>query len=145
MRMIDATFLVGRFLFGGFFVFSAMSHLFNTAMLSGYAALKGVPLPQVAVFGTGLLLLIGGVCVILGLAPRLGLVALIVFLLGVTPIMHDFWAIADPIQRANEMGNFLKNTALLGACCAMMAIPVPWLYGVGHGLLLRRTAARPEA
>jgi uncharacterized membrane protein YphA (DoxX/SURF4 family) len=91
-----------------------------------YTAAKGVPLPEVAVFGTGVLLVVGGLSLLLGLMPRIGLACIAVFLIGVTPLMHNFWDITDPAQRMNEIGNFTKNLALLGACLMMVAVPRPW-------------------
>jgi hypothetical protein len=44
--------------------------------------------------------------------------------------MHNFWAIADPMQQAAEMGNFLKNVALLGGTLMVGMIPEPWTYSV---------------
>jgi hypothetical protein len=54
----------------------------------------------------------------------------IVFLLGVTPVMHNFWTIADETQRLTELINFSKNVALLGAALMMFAIPAPWPYSI---------------
>jgi putative oxidoreductase len=62
---------------------------------------------------------------LLGFMPRVGLSLIILFLVPVTLIMHNFWAVPDQARMA-ETTNFLKNTGLLGACFAMMALPVPW-------------------
>jgi hypothetical protein len=40
--------------------------------------------------------------------------------------MHDFWGIEDPNQRVNEMVNFTKNMALLGAALALMGVEETW-------------------
>src|SRR5690349_8057828 len=88
-------FAVGRAIFGGFFVFSAMNHFVNASTLAGYVASKGVPAPQVAVLATGLLLLLGGISLIVGAWPRAGAAMIMLFLLGVTPVMHDFWNATD--------------------------------------------------
>jgi hypothetical protein len=40
--------------------------------------------------------------------------------------MHDFWRIEDPNQRMNDMVNFAKNMALLGAALALMGVEEPW-------------------
>lgn len=125
-------FLIGRVLFGGFFIFSAFNHFTNGAAMTGYASAKGVPLAGAAVFLTGVLLLVGGVSIILGYLPKLGIAALVVFLLPVTFMMHDFWTVTDPQQRMAEMGNFAKNLALLGGALALSAIPEPWPVSLGE-------------
>ena len=71
-------------------------------MMAGYAASKGVPAPDLAVTATGLLLVLGGSILLLGVRPHLGALLIVVFLAGVTPMMHNFWAVADPGQRMGE-------------------------------------------
>jgi uncharacterized membrane protein YphA (DoxX/SURF4 family) len=56
----------------------------------------------------------------------LGAAALVGFLAGVTPIMHDFWNLEDPEKRQGEMINFMKNVALLGGALALMEVEEPW-------------------
>jgi putative oxidoreductase len=54
----------------------------------------------------------GGASILLGIKPKLGTAAIIGFLAGVSPLMHDFWRIEDPNQRMNDMVNFAKNIGL---------------------------------
>src|SRR5262245_1325099 len=126
---MDDLFLVGRLIFGGYFVWSGSNHIMNNAMYVQNTAPKGVPTPELAVHGTAALLIIGGLSSILGLMPRIGLACIGVFLIGVTPLMHNFWAVpAD--QRMVELGNFTKNLALLGATAMLAIVPRPWPYSV---------------
>jgi len=117
---------IGRALFGGFFLFNGIHHFMDVHTMSQFAASKGVPSPELAIMGTGALLILGGLSLVLGLWPRLGALMIVVFLLGVTPVMHNFWADTDPQMRMNDMGNFLKNVALLGGACIAAALPTPW-------------------
>lgn len=48
------------------------------------------------------------------------------FLVGVSPLIDDFWRMDDPNQRLNELAHFSKNLALLGATLALAAVPEPW-------------------
>jgi putative oxidoreductase len=123
-------FLVGRIIFGGFFVFNGINHFLNWAPTVQYVAAKGVPLPEVAVLLGTALMLIGGLSVLFGFVPDIGVACLALFLAVVSPLMHNFWDMSDPIQRMNEMGHFMKNIALLGASLTMLAIPRPWPYSV---------------
>lgn len=116
---------LGRILFGGYFFFSGLNHFINMNRLAGYAASKGVPMPELAVAISGALIVLGGLSVIFGFMPRVGLTLIVLFLIPVSLIMHNFWAEAEP-QRMSDMVNFLKNMGLLGACFSMMALPVPW-------------------
>ena len=123
---MKAAFLIGRLVFGGFFLYNGINHLRNRKSLAQYASGKGVPKAEAAVTATGILLAIGGTSLLLGVKPKSGAAAIIGFLAGVSPIMHDFWKAEDPNQRMNDMINFVKNMALLGAALAMMGIEEPW-------------------
>lgn len=90
-------------------------------MMSGYAKSKGAPLPKLSVAVSGLLLLGGGLSVLFNILPGIGLVALVLFLIPVTFIMHAFWKIQDPMAKMHEMVNFMKNLALLGAVLILLA------------------------
>lgn len=60
------------------------------------------------------------------LAEKLASDSSISFLVPVTLQMHRFWEIEDQGQRNNEMINFTKNFALVGAALMMMQIDEPW-------------------
>ena len=117
---------VGRIAVGGFFLYYGINNLIDFAGMTGYAAFKGVPMPSLAVIVGAVLLLIGGLSLLLGYRPVVGIVALVVFLLPVTMLMHNFWTIADPQMRVIEQGLWMRNIALAGAALFMLAIPRPW-------------------
>src|SRR5262249_3354147 len=119
-------FLIGRLVFGGFFLYNGINHLKSRKELTAYAQSKNVPKAELAVTATGLVLIGGGTSILLGVKPKLGVAAIAGFLAGGSPIMHNFWKIEDPQQRANEMINFSKNLALLGAALALMGVDEPW-------------------
>jgi putative oxidoreductase len=123
---MKAAFLIGRFVFGGFFLYNGINHIKQHKNLSQYAGLKNVPMPEQAVTASGVLLLLGGTSILLGAKPKIGTAAVIAFLAAVSPKMHDFWSQQDLSQRQNEMINFSKNMALLGAAVALMGIDEPW-------------------
>lgn len=126
--------LAGRIILGAYFLHAGWNHFRNRKMLAGYAASKKVPLPMTSIVGTGLLLTLGGLSLLLGLYPLVGLTLLAVFLVGVTPMIHNFWTLEDPMMRMGERVNFLKNMALLGAVLAITAVPQPWAYSVTDAL-----------
>ena len=119
-------FLIGRIIFGGYFIYNAFNHFTHVKMMSGYAATKSVPMPSVSIIISGLLLLLGGISVVLGVAPFIGLLCLIIFLIPVTFTMHSFWTDSDAASRMGNQINFYKNMALLGAVLMAFIIPRPW-------------------
>ena len=130
-------FVVGRVLFGGFFLFNGFNHFAHTGMMVQYAAAKGVPMPQVAVTVAAVLLVIGGLSLLFGYLPRVGIAALVLFLVPVTLYMHAFWKDADPQARTMDVVNFAKNVALLGGILSLIAIPEPWPVSVGEAMRVR--------
>ena len=105
---------VGRLIFGGYFLYSGVNHFANREALIGYAKSKGVTWPEVAVLGSGAMLVIGGLSLLTGVKQKVGASLVTAFLTGVTPTMHDYWNATDQTQRMNDMVNFGKNLALLG-------------------------------
>lgn len=93
--------------------------------MAGYAAAKGVPQPELAVQATGGMMLLGGVLLALGVKPKIGALIIAGFLAGVSPVMHNFWSIEDPNQKMNDMINFVKNMALLGAVLTLTGYDQP--------------------
>lgn len=128
--MIAIFFVIGRVLFGALFLYNGVNHFRNFAALRGYCAFKRVPMPAACTIISGLWLLVSGTSVVLGFRPEVGLALIAVFLLGVTPVMHDFWNAADPAQRLGDMINFQKNAALMGAALMLLSLPRPWPYSL---------------
>ena len=123
---MKTTFLLGRIIFGGFFIYNGIHHLKDRKALATYAKAKHTPLAGIVVPATGALLLAGGTSILLGLKPKYGGLALLTFLAGVSPVMHDFWRAEDPNQRMADMINFAKNMALAGSALALMSVDEPW-------------------
>jgi putative oxidoreductase len=128
--MESVLFVLGRILFGGFFIYSGINHFRMIGPMAGYAQMKGIPSPKAAVAFSGLLLLIGGLSVLLSLYPTIGVAALVLFLVPVSFSMHAYWKIQDPQMKMAEKVNFTKNLALLGATLLLLAIPQPWSLGL---------------
>ena len=123
---MEFLFLIGRIIFGGYFLYSGINHFKNNAAMAGYAASKGVPLPKYAVYASGALILLGGTGILLGVYVKLAVLCLVLFLVPVSFMMHNFWKISDSNQKMMEMVNFTKNMALLGGALMTLAILEPW-------------------
>jgi len=123
---VKAAFLIGRLVFGGFFIYNGINHLKERKNMAQYAQSKNVPKPELAIVGSGVALLAGGTSILLGIKPKLGALSIIGFLAAVSPTIHDFWRAQDPNQRMNDMIHFGKNLAMLGAALALMGVEEPW-------------------
>ena len=118
--------VLGRAIFGGFFVYNGINHLRHSNGMGQYAAAKGVPAAEQAVQATGVMLLAGGLSIMAGLKPRQGLAAVVAFLVPVSLQMHRFWEEPDAQARQMEMTQFMKNMALVGAALTLMHNSEPW-------------------
>ena len=125
------SFLIGRIILGIFYLFSGVSHFSQLNMMAGYASSKGVPAPKLAVIVSGVLLLVGGLSILTGFQPLIGVGALVLFFLPVTFMMFNFWAVQDPAAKMNDMLNFMKNMGLMGSALMFLAIPTPWPFSLG--------------
>ncbi|MFC7077579.1 DoxX family membrane protein [Haloarcula halophila] len=128
-------FLLGRLLFGGVLAFTGLNHFLNDEQMIPYADAKGLPAPTAAVYGSGGLLVVSGLLVVLGAYPVIAAGALATFLVGSALTMHNFWAVPED-QQQDEMTQFLKNVALAGGAFALLAAAgTAWPYSVALGLL----------
>lgn len=126
-------FLVGRIIVGVYYTYSGLVHFIQLKGMAQYAASKGVILPELAVLFTGILLIVGGLTILLGFYPWVGVGALVVFFIPVTFIMHDFWNIQDPQMKMMQMINFTKNMGLMGSALIFLGVPEPWKFSIGKG------------
>ncbi|MFC6724452.1 DoxX family protein [Halobium palmae] len=111
----DPPSLLGRLLFGGVLIYMAIENFRDLEGQIGYAESKGLKKADQLVPLTSGMLLAGGLGVTLWRLPRIATGAVVAFLAGVTPVMHDFWAIDDEQQATIEQYQFFKNVAMLGA------------------------------
>ncbi len=107
--------IIGRVLFGGYFLWNGIQHFKNYRSYAGYAAHRHVPMPTAGVLVSGALIFIGGLGILLGMYWRVAILCIIVFLAVVSFFMHAFWKESDPQARSGEQIAFLKNIALIGA------------------------------
>lgn len=111
--------VLGRALFGGILAFMGLNGFRGMEGQVEYAESKDVPMAEFLVpFSHGMLAL-GGLGIALGRRPVASAGAVVTFFAGVTPQMHDFWNLEGD-QQQQEMINFLKNTALLGAALTFL-------------------------
>jgi len=104
--------LLGRFLFVLIFLMSGPRHFLSQTI--AYAASQGVLLASIAVPVSGVIALLGGLSILLGYRAKLGAWLIVLFLVGVTPMMHKFWVVSDPMMYQVQFAMFMKNVSMLG-------------------------------
>jgi len=131
----SSTVLVGRILLGLIFVLSGFAKISGFDGTAGYIASKGLPLPQLVAALTIAVELGGGLALMAGLYTRQAVVALAGFTLLAGVIFHNFWAVPQAEQMAQQI-NFMKNLAIAGGMLVVAA------FGPGRlSLDARRRAA----
>jgi putative oxidoreductase len=125
---MDVLFLIGRILYGGFFVVLGASYIKNHARLSALAEVKRVPYPTAAVMACSILSIFGGLGIVTGRHTVYALGAIILVLVLVSFRFNDYWNADDPQEIAVEMAQFMRNMALVGATVMMYSILLPWSY-----------------
>jgi putative oxidoreductase len=131
---VDVVALIGRILFAFLFLGSAFGHFTQSEAMAGYASSRGVPQARLAVLGSGVLMLIGALMVLLGIWLDLGALLLVLFLVPTALLMHPFWKESDAMAKQTEMVNFNKNIALAGAALLVLALYAG--YGADLGITI---------
>ena len=117
--------LLGRLFFALIFLVAAPNHFARQTI--AYAAAQGVPLASIAVPFAGIIALLGGLLILLGYHARIGAGLIALFLIGVTPMLHNFWTVADPMARQMQMIMFMKNVSMLGGALLITQFGAgPW-------------------
>ena len=119
---MEALFIIGRIIFGLYFIYSGYGHFRHFKNTAGYAGSKGVPFAKGAVALTGALMIVGGLSFVFAYGMQVGSLLLLIFLVPTTFIMHRFWSTTDPDQKMGETINFTKNLALIGALLMLMPL-----------------------
>ena len=124
--------LAGRTLLALLFFQSGWHKIADFAGTARVMALKGIPLPDVLLAVTIVLVVGGGLMILLGWHARWAAAVLFAWMIPVTLLYHDFWT-AQPAQVFNQTTHFMKNVAIMGALLH--------LFGMGPGPLSLRDEA----
>ena len=119
--MQAAASLLARIMIATIFLMSAVGNKIpKFDSVAQYMAAEGVPLPQVALVGAIVFLIVGSLSVIAGFKIRIGAALLLVFLVLATYFFHDFWTFEGQEQQM-QMIQFMKNLSLMGTMVFLMA------------------------
>ena len=104
--------LIGRILFSMIFLLTIKGHFSGGTI--AYAASAGVPMANVIVPISGIIAVLGALSIILGFKTKIGGWLIVIFLVPVTFMMHQFWSVKDQMAMQIQMVNFMKNMSMLG-------------------------------
>lgn len=114
--------VVGRVFLCTIFLLSALGNKIpNFQTVAGIMAKVGIPAPQFMLVGAIVFLIAGSLSVIVGYRARIGAALLLVFLVLATYYFHNFWTLSDTQLKQEQMIQFMKNLALMGAMLLVIA------------------------
>lgn len=112
--------LVGRILLALIFLLSGINKIGGFAGTAGYMASKGLPMAEVLLVITIVIEIGAALMIIAGFKARLGAAALFLWMIPVTFIFHNFWAMPADQQMIQQI-MFMKNLGLMGGMLLIMA------------------------
>lgn len=125
---MDILFFIGRLIVGAYFISHGYGHIKHRAGVMGYAQARGmgakIASPLVLISGIGIIL--AGIGLVLGILINIALIGLIVFLVAVSFMTHNFWKDTDPTKRAQERLSFEGNIALAAALLMVLSFVSGW-------------------
>jgi putative oxidoreductase len=127
---MDILLLIGRILYGCYFLILGGSYAKNAHRIAMRESLKHLPLGQAVIYLCAALSVAGGLGVVLGVHTNLALGALVFMLIFTSFRLHDYWNAEEPEVIALEMSHFTKNMALIGAALMMYSIITPWTISI---------------
>lgn len=140
---MDALAPLGRLLFSAIFIFSGFNHFANGQSMIGYAQSAGLPFPALAIYGSGVVLLVGGVCILLGVFARIASVAIAAFLIAAALMVHRFWGL-PPQEAQMQLTHFWKNISMAGGALVLVYFgPGPYSVRARSRVLEKQRAHRP--
>ena len=104
--------LAGRILFSVTFIMTGFFHFSSQEI--AYASSAGVPMAGFLVPASGVIAMLGGLSILLGYRAKIGAWLVVFFLVPVTFMMHNFWAVKDAIMAQVQMAMFMKNVTIIG-------------------------------
>jgi len=117
--------LLGRILYSLIFLEAILSNFSASSIAK--AADKGMPMSNILVPAAGIMAFAGGLSIVLGYKAKLGAWLIILFLVPVTLMMHNFWAVSDPMAHQMQMIMFMKNVSMLGGALLISQFGTgPW-------------------
>ena len=113
--------LAGRLLLAALFFQSGWHKIADFAGNARVMTAKGIPLPEVLLALTIILVVGGGLMILFGWYARWAAAVLFVWMIPVTVLYHDFW-MAQPAQLFNQTTHFMKNLAIMGALLHLLGM-----------------------
>lgn len=130
---MDAAVLIGRILLASIFIFSGLNKFGDIAGTADQIAQHGLPMAALLAPLSAAVEVVAGILLVAGWQTRYAAFTLAAFTLAATWFFHNFWTLPDGAERTAQMGNFMKNIAIIGGFLVLAA------HGAGRYAIEGRT------
>jgi putative oxidoreductase len=118
----NACLLTGRVLLGLYFILPGVGKIADFAGTSAYMEQHHVPMIPVLLVLTIVIQLAAGSALIVGFKGNWSAFLLAGLTLVISIFMHNFWDLAEGMERAHETQNFFKNMGIMAGLLMVAAL-----------------------
>jgi putative oxidoreductase len=112
--------LLGRVLLSQIFLFSGVMKIVNWSTTAAHMEAEGMVAVPFFLAAAICIEIGGGLLVLMGWKARFAAIVLVLFLIPVTAIFHDFWKYEGAAQQ-NQLQHFSKNVTIMGGLSMLAA------------------------
>lgn len=113
--------LLGRWAIAAIFLLSGIFKFVLYSSTVEYMTSKGLLYGGFLLVIAALVEILGALFIILGWKTRWAAFVLLLYLIPVTYVFHDFWNIEDPVASQLQFYQFLKNLAIFGGLLLLVS------------------------
>ena len=129
---MSVIFLLARVFLGALLAYHGVKFLdpYTRAVSIANMRRAGVKGSYLAFISAGLMMLIGGLCIVTGIGAGVGVAIAIAFLILSALTTHQFWRVDDLRQRRMSVVRFARNVMLASGAALMLLVPTPWPHSI---------------
>ncbi len=128
MRVIEnICLLLGRLLMGTYFILPGLQKITNYQTMIDTMLAHDVPATDFLLPLTIVMQIILGFAIIVGFKGKSAALILAGLTLVISIYIHDFWSMAESLERNHETQNFFKNMGIMAGLLMVSSIGTGWL------------------
>jgi putative oxidoreductase len=128
MRVIEnICLLLGRLLMGSYFILPGLMKITSYQATTDAMLTHSVPAAALLLPVTIIIQLVAGLAIIIGFNGKFAAFILAGLTLMINIYMHDFWSMAQGLERGHELQNFIKNMAIMAGLLMLANLGTGWL------------------
>jgi putative oxidoreductase len=128
MRAIEnICLLLGRLLMGTYFILPGLQKITSYQTMTDSMLAHNVPATVFLLPATIIIQVTLGLAIIIGFKGKLAALILAGLTLIISIYMHDFWSMAESLERTHETQNFFKNMGIMAGLLMVSSIGTGWL------------------